>query len=45
MCVFPYLAQPVLGPLLGYRIDESFGHDYTDHILALFLGGAAGATS
>ncbi len=45
MCLFPYIAEPVLGPLLGYQLDEAFGRDYTDHTLALFLGGAAGAGS
>jgi AcrR family transcriptional regulator len=43
MCLFPYIAQPVLGPLLGYEFDEAFGREYTDHTLALFLNGAAGA--
>ena len=44
MCLFPYLAQPVLGPLLGYQFDEAFGRDYTEHVLALFLDGAVGAS-
>ena len=45
MCLFPYIAQPVLGPLLGYQFDEAFGREYTEHTLALFLDGAAGAGS
>jgi AcrR family transcriptional regulator len=43
MCLFPYLAQPVLGPLLGYQFDEAFGEQCTNHVLKLFLDGAAGA--
>jgi TetR/AcrR family transcriptional regulator len=43
MCLFPYLAQPVLGPLLDYQFDEAFGEQYTNHVLKLFLDGAAGA--
>jgi TetR/AcrR family transcriptional regulator len=40
MCVFPYMAEPVLGPLLGYRIDESFGQRYSEHAIGLILSGA-----
>jgi AcrR family transcriptional regulator len=40
MCVFPFVAQPVLGPLLGYRLDTSFGESYTAHVLTLFSRGA-----
>ena len=42
MCLFPYLAQPVLGPLLGYQFDETFRQSYTKHTLELFLEGAGG---
>ena len=40
MCVMPYIAAPILGPLLGYDVDESFGSKYTDHVKSLFLQGA-----
>ncbi len=42
MCLFPYLAQPVLGPLLNYQFDDEFLAAYTSHTLELFLEGAAG---
>lgn len=42
MCLFPYLVQPVLGPLLGYQFDEDFKQSYTRHTLELFLQGAGG---
>lgn len=40
MCLFPFIAHPVLGPLLGYRLDEGFGHTYGAHVLELFQHGA-----
>ncbi|MEZ5660294.1 MAG: TetR family transcriptional regulator [Burkholderiaceae bacterium] len=39
MSVFPFIAQPVLGPQLGYRIDERFGREWAQHTLALFMHG------
>ncbi|HEY5645175.1 MAG TPA: TetR family transcriptional regulator [Pseudomonadales bacterium] len=43
MCLFPVIAHPVLGPLLGYDLDEAFGEAYGAHVLALFMKGAGGA--
>jgi len=43
MCVFPYIAEPVLGPLLGYRADAEFGRAFTEHTVALALLGLRGA--
>lgn len=45
MSVFPYVAQPVLGPLLDYRFDDGFRDAYTEHTLALFLHGARAGDS
>lgn len=42
MCVFPYIAEPVLGPLLGYRADVEFGRAFTEHTVALALRGLRG---
>lgn len=42
MCVLPYIAEPILGPLLGYDIDESFGNTYIEHVKSLFFQGAGG---
>ena len=39
MCVFPYIAEPVLGPLLGYRTDRDFAERYTTHAIDMVLGG------
>ncbi len=46
MCMFPFIAHPVLGPLLGYRLDDDFGGDYGRHVLQLLQRGVAagGAT-
>lgn len=41
MCMFPFIAHPVLGPLLNFELDESFGANYGDHVYRLFLHGAA----
>ena len=41
MTVFPVIAAPVLGPLLGYRLDERFAAERTEQIHKLFLEGAA----
>ncbi|MGE0623329.1 MAG: TetR/AcrR family transcriptional regulator [Pseudomonadales bacterium] len=42
MCLFPVIAQPVLGPLLGYELNEAFAAAYGAHVLTLFLEGAGG---
>lgn len=39
MCVFPLIAQPVIGPLLGYELDSDFIRRLTSHTQRLFLGG------
>ena len=33
--VFPHLARPVVGPVLGIAFDEAFANGYADHIAAL----------
>ncbi len=40
MCVFPFIAHPVLGPLLQFDLDESFGQSYGEHVIDLFARGA-----
>ena len=40
MTVFPVIAAPVLGPLLGYKLDADFVATRTDQIHKLFLEGA-----
>jgi AcrR family transcriptional regulator len=42
MCAFPFLVQPLLGPILGYALDESFRQRLADHTTRLFLAGARG---
>ena len=42
MCAFPFLVQPLLGPVLGYRIDDGFRRRLADHTTRLFLDGARG---
>ena len=43
MCAFPFLVQPLLGPVLGYQLDESFRKRLADHTTRLFIDGARGA--
>jgi len=46
--VFPFLAHPVLGKLLGYELDEPFAKRLAAHTARLFLDGArprAGASA
>ncbi len=44
MMAFPFLAQPVLGPLLGYTPDAAFATRLADHTARLFaVGTASGA--
>lgn len=38
--VFPFLAFPVLGKLLGYELDEDFAERLASHTQKLFLDGA-----
>jgi AcrR family transcriptional regulator len=45
MCVFPYIAQPVLGPLLNYQFDDTFLREYSAHAVELFFRGAGGEES
>jgi AcrR family transcriptional regulator len=40
MCVFPFIAAPVLGGVLGFRADAAFARGYARHVQALFLDGA-----
>jgi AcrR family transcriptional regulator len=42
MCVFPFLAQPLLGPLLGYQLDACFRERLRAHTTRLYLEGASG---
>jgi AcrR family transcriptional regulator len=42
MCAFPFLAQPLLGPVLGYQLDEGFRARLANHSVRLFLDGARG---
>jgi AcrR family transcriptional regulator len=42
MCAFPFLVQPLVGDILGYRLDESFRSRLADHTVRLFLDGARG---
>jgi AcrR family transcriptional regulator len=44
MCLFPFIAHPVLGPLLNFDLDESFGHSYGAHVVELFARGARGVS-
>lgn len=39
MCVFPYIAEPLLGRLLDYRIDEDFAAAFIPHTVALLERG------
>jgi len=40
MCFFPFIAHPVLGPLLNYDLDDEFGEAYGAHAADLFKRGA-----
>jgi TetR/AcrR family transcriptional regulator len=39
MCLFPFVAQPVLGPLLNLHLDGDFGEQFADHTARLLLAG------
>jgi len=43
MCVFPFLAHPLVGPVFGYELDEDFRRRLAEHSVRLFLDGARGA--
>jgi AcrR family transcriptional regulator len=45
MCAFPFLAHPLLGPVLGYELDDAFRRRLADHSVRLFLDGARGGTA
>jgi hypothetical protein len=38
--MFPFLAQPLLGKLLGYQLDDAFTERFTAHTTRLLLDGA-----
>lgn len=40
MLVFPVLVEPLLGPLLGYKLNKAFADQRIDHIQKLFFEGA-----
>ena len=42
MCVFPFLAHPLVGPVFGYALDEDFRRRLSEHSVRLFLDGARG---
>jgi AcrR family transcriptional regulator len=42
LCVFPFLAHPLLGPLLGYPLDAEFRERLKRHTIRLYLEGAGG---
>lgn len=42
MCLFPFIAHPVLGPLLDFEVDEAFADSYGKHVLQLIERGAGG---
>lgn len=44
MCLFPFIAEPVLGPLLGFKTNADFASAYGDHVLELFNHGAGAAS-
>ena len=43
MNLFPYLMQPVLGEVLGYRLDDAFRERLIAHSRALLARGLAPA--
>jgi TetR/AcrR family transcriptional regulator len=40
LCIFPFLATPLVGGALGIRVDEASATSLAEHHLALFLAGA-----
>jgi TetR/AcrR family transcriptional regulator len=43
MCVFPFLAHPVMGPVLHFPLDAAFRERLKQHTIRLYLQGAGGA--
>ncbi len=41
MCVFPFVAVPVVGPVLGVEVDAGFADRLAEHTVRLFVEGAA----
>jgi AcrR family transcriptional regulator len=39
LCIFPFIAAPVMGPVLGLEIDETFTGRLIEHTRRLFLEG------
>lgn len=39
MCIFPYISGPLLGPMLGFALDDKFAEEYSRHAQQLFLQG------
>lgn len=42
MLVFPQLARPVAGPILGVQYNDQFAEDFAGHLAKLFLGEGEG---
>jgi AcrR family transcriptional regulator len=40
MCIFPFVAAPIMAPVLGLEIDEAFPARLIEHTRRLFLEGA-----
>jgi AcrR family transcriptional regulator len=40
MCIFPFLAAPLAGKVLGYELDAAFSERLTEHTTRLFFDGA-----
>ena len=40
MCIFPFIAAPIMAPVLGLEIDEAFPDRLIEHTRRLFLDGA-----
>ncbi len=40
MCVFPFIARPLLGPALNFQYDEAFAETLIQHTSQLFYEGA-----
>ena len=42
LSVFPFLSQPVSGPVLGFELDDAFRDRLIEHTVKLFRSGVAG---
>ena len=40
MCIFPFIAHPVVGKVIGYELTPEFGSRLAEHTIRLFLEGA-----